>query len=138
MNLTWTDWPARRIPYRALLATSVMAVGIVWATQQHPAYGFLAAVVFLSTTADALFPTRYTLDETEIRLSNAFRRLRRPWSAFGQATEVPNGVYLQYASSVGWLAKRRSVLLRCPENFANVRAFVHQHLQLSDDGKQSS
>jgi hypothetical protein len=125
----WTDWPAKRIPNRAILAWFIIAASVLCLTVIDPIYGVIGALILLSSASSALFPTRYRLTESGVFISNPLRSLKCPWSRFHRWRKVDGGVYFIAGSKVGWIGRRRSVFLPVTD-LVPVRAYLADHVGL--------
>ena len=106
----------------------IIAVSVVVFSSWHILYGFLAALILLTATAEALLPTRFTVSESGVEAVNLFRSVKRPWVRFESWREGPSGYYLRGQGPIGFLARRRSIWLPCPGEDDAVRRLLEQHL----------
>ena len=109
--MNWRDWPAKRIPARAAVASVIILFSIATLTAIDWLYGLIGAVVLLSSSAAVLLPTRYELSDQGVTVLNPLRYLKAPWDRFRSWHHTEGGVYLRAHSKFGWLARRRSVYL---------------------------
>jgi len=125
----WTDWPAKRIPSRAALASVIIALSVLCLTSIHMLYGVLGALILLSSASSVLFPTRYQLNEAGVSITNPLRVIRCPWTRFHRWRKVDGGVCFIARSRVSWLSKRRSVFLPMTD-YEPLQAYLTEHVDL--------
>ena len=126
--IAWTDWPARRRPRRAILAAAFIAIAVMVFTSMSFLYGFLAAFVLLTVSAEVLLPTRFRLSSEGVEALNLFRHARKPWERFEGWRTTPDGFVLTGRGPSSFLARRRSVWVPCPGREAQVQALLTHQL----------
>jgi hypothetical protein len=126
--MTWSDWPARRQPGRAVLAGIVVLGSVGWAASLDGWMGLVAALLLLGATGEVLLPTRFDLDSEGVSVRHPFRVGRRDWGRFGSWRATQEGFLLRGRSASTWLQRRRALMLRCPGREAAVASLLQAHL----------
>lgn len=127
-GLQWTDWPAARAPGKAIGAVVVILLCSVAVVAVDRLLGFIGTLLLLGSVADFLFPTRYELTGTEVRVRSLLRVARRPWDRLGAWSAKPDGFAIAGRSPVRLLRRQRGVVLRCPEHRDEVEAVLRERL----------
>ncbi len=109
--LTWSDWPAQRRPGVSALAALVIVAFVGFAAHFDTALGLLSAVVLLGSTAEAMLPTRFEVDEQGVSATNPLRAFRKEWARFGAWRPVEGGFWLD-GKGRARILRRRGVFLR--------------------------
>ncbi len=131
-TVSWTDWPARRQPGRAVLAAGIVVLAIGSVATVDRWLAFLGAILLLSSVGEWLLPTRFELDAEGVRVRGLLRSANRPWARLLDWRQVPGGFWLPGRSSSRLLRRMRGVLLRCPGREDEVVAVLEAHL----DGRE--
>lgn len=127
--LVWTDWPARRRPARAIAAATLILASVFVFMTVNFVYGVVAAFVLMTVSAEILLPTRFSLSADGVEAFNIFRHARRPWARFHGWRKAEDGFYLAGRAPMGFLARRRSLWLPCPDLQDEVASLLETHLQ---------
>ena len=127
--LVWTDWPARRKPARALAAAALILSSVFVFTSVDVIYGVVAAFVLLTVSAEVLLPTRFSVTADGVEAFNLFRHARRPWARFNGWRRAEDGFYLAGRAPIGFIARRRSLWLPCPDHQDELASLLEAHLQ---------
>jgi hypothetical protein len=130
--LSWTDWPARRQPGRAVLTAGIVVLTIGSVATVDRWLAFLGGILLLSSVGEWLLPTRFELDAEGVRVRGLLRSANRPWDRLGEWRAVPGGFWLPGRSRSRLLRRMRGVLLRCPEREDEVVAMLNEHLDRSE------
>jgi hypothetical protein len=123
--LSWSDWPARRRPAVSVLAGLVIVVFVGAAASFDTALGILSAVILLGSTAEAMLPTRFEVDEDGVSATNPLRAFNKDWARLGAWRAVEGGVWIDGRGRARIL-RRRGVLLRGAP--AGVEDVIRDHL----------
>ncbi len=130
--VTWTDWPARRSPGRAIFAAATVALAVAGIGATQPALAAIGGALLLGATGEVLLPTRYTLDARGVTTASPLGRRRRPWSQLDRWRPTPEGFAVIGAAPAGGAAailrRRRSLLLRGAADPAAVAAWLSERL----------
>ena len=130
--MTWSDWPPRRKPISAVLAVVVILAVTGSIAVFDPWLGALGCLLMLNSCAEVLLPSHFALDEKGIRVNGLLRRLRRPWHNFASWTATDEGYWLQASTASSLIARRRSLLLRCPDCHQQVASLLARHINPTD------
>jgi len=124
--MEWRVWPARNNRLlSASVAVFILFISIVVVLCYGSAwYGAMVFVALFAATASYYLPTNYQIDKDGIRLRTPLTTTFRPWEAFTACFADGAGVFLSPYSKLNWMAYRRGIYLRCPDNLAEVRAYV--------------
>ncbi len=118
--LSWSDWPARRRPAISVFA-AVVIVGFVGAAASiDTMLGVLSAIVLLGSTAEAMLPTRFELDEHGVTASNPLRAFDKDWERLGAWRIVDGGVWIDGRGRARLLRKRGVLLRSAPDTAQDV------------------
>jgi len=126
--MEWRVWPARN--NRALSVTVAVLIVVISAvvvlSYESAWYGVMVFVALFAATAVYYLPTNYRIDKDGVRLRTPLTTTARSWEAFAAYFGDETGVFLSPYSKLNWIAYRRGIYLRCPDNLAEVRAYVEQ------------
>ncbi len=123
--LSWSDWPARRRPAISAFAAIVIVGFVGAAASVDTALGVLSAIVLLGSTAEAILPTRFEVDDEGVSATNPLRAFHKDWARFGTWRLVDGGVWID-GKGRAKLLKKRGVFLRGAPREAE--ALVRSHL----------
>ena len=127
--LVWSDWPARRTPKRATLVAALILLTALVIAIIDPILAVLGTLLLIGATADTLSPTTYKINEKGIELHNPpFRWVRRPWVRFIDWHSTKEGFLVEDRSPIQFLKRRRSLLLRFPENPERLKDLLQTHI----------
>ena len=126
--ISWTDWPARRRPRRALFAGTVVIVSVGLAASLDPVVGFVGALLLLASVRDGLFPTRFRLTDHGVEVRNPLRMRAQDWDGFGGWAHQGEVFTLFGRGRSAALRRRRAVFLRRPERPTAVAALLRERL----------
>ena len=110
--MKWRDWPARRQPLRAGVATLLVVAASGWAGREHALLGFVAAALLLAATAEVLLPTTYTVDGAGITVASWVRTRRLRFDKLDAFAAADDGVAVRGRGPSAWIVRRRSAVLR--------------------------
>lgn len=128
MALIWRDWPAQRQRGRAALAGVIIVLASVSVAVVEPWLAAMGSVAMLASVSEVLLPTRYTLSADGVFIDNVVRKRRHPWRHFQGYRAEGEQVALHGAGPSRLIRRRRSVVLRCPENASAVVAALEERL----------
>lgn len=114
LPLGWTDWPARQMPGRAGAAGLVILLSLLMLGSVDPWLVPLTALVLVGATAEALLPTRYTVDEQGARADRLLSHRVLPWDRVARVQVRGGDLLLCSKGARPWLARRHDLLLRQP------------------------
>jgi len=126
--MEWTQWPARdRQALSVSVAVFIIVISaVVVLSYESVWYGVMVLVALFAATAPYYLPTNYHIDKDGVRLRTPLTTTVRPWEAFAAHFADEAGVFLSPYSKLNWMAYRRGIYLRCPDNLAEVKAYVEQ------------
>ncbi len=122
MEVTWRDWPARRQRGRAGLAAAIIAITAASVAILDPLIAAVGTVALVAAVSEVLLPTTYTLSEDGVLVDNVLRRRRHPWRHFRGWRAAEGSIALLGDGPARIIRRRRSLLLRCPDNQGAVAA----------------
>jgi len=120
MEVTWRDWPAQRQRGRAGLAGAMIVITSVSIAVVDPLIAAIGTVALLAAVSEVLLPTTYTLSENGVAVDNVLLKRRHPWRHFSGWRPASGSVALLGEGPAKLIRRRRSLLLRCPDNQAEV------------------
>ncbi len=126
--IRWSDWPARRQPARAAIATAFIVFTVAWVATLDLWLAFVAALLLLTACAEVLLPTRFALSDSGVVADNPFRRATRTWDRFGSWFRTADGFRLVGGARSRILRRRASVTLRCSDRRDEVEEALRTHL----------
>ena len=100
-----------------------------------PWYGVMVLLVLFAATASHYLPTHYHLDGDAVKLRTSLGTTVRPWTAFAVYFADADGIFLSPYSKLNWMAYRRGIHLRCPQNMPEVEAYVQRHVAAAADAR---
>lgn len=121
-ELTWRDWPAQQQRGRAILATVVIVATCAGVAILDPLIAAVGTVALVAAVSEVLLPSTYTLSESGVMVDNVLRKRRHPWRHFRGWRAAEGRVVLLGEGPAGIIRRRRTVLLRCPDNQEAVAA----------------
>ncbi len=130
----WTVWPARQRPVLSV-AVAVIVIGVsiaVVLSYRNPWFGVMAFIGLSVAVASHYLPTTYRLTQQRATLQTPISTAHREWDSVAAVFTDKAGILLSPRSKLTWIAQRRGMYLRCPDNFDEVMNFVTQHV--SRDG----
>ncbi len=127
-TVSWTDWPARRQPARATLATGLLVLSVGSVATVDRWLAFLGAILLLSSVGEWLLPTRFELNAKGVRVRGLLRSADRPWEGLADWRPAQDGFWLPGRSRSRLLRRMRGVHLRCPGREGEVEAVLRGHL----------
>ena len=120
MEVIWRDWPAQRQRHRALLAAVLIVLTSVSIAVIEPMIAAIGSIALLAAVSEVLLPTTYTLSAEGVSIDNILRKRHHPWRHFRGWRPAPAAVMLLGDGPAALIRRRRSLLLRCPNNTAQV------------------
>ncbi|MFP3904391.1 MAG: hypothetical protein ACLFWB_09140 [Armatimonadota bacterium] len=138
--MTWTVWPARQRPVLSV-AVALMVIGLSVAvvfSYGNPWFGAMAFVGIFIAVAPHYLPTTYRLTDRGATLQTPLWTKHREWEAVAAVFTDDAGILLSPRSILTWIAQRRGMYLRCPDNFDTVMQFVEQHVSRDDENDDRS
>lgn len=120
MEMIWRDWPAQRMRRRALIAAVIIALTSVSIAVIEPLLAAIGTIALLAAVSEILLPTTYTLSQDGVAIDNVLKKRRHPWRHFRGWRPEPGAIVLLGAGPAALIRRRRSLLLRCPDNTAQV------------------
>ena len=111
------------------MAAALILASVFVFTSIDLLYGVISAFVLLTVSAEVLLPTRFSVTADGVEAFNLFRHARRPWARFHAWRRADDGFYLAGRAPIGFLARRRSLWLPCPEHHAELASLLETHLQ---------
>jgi len=126
--VTWTDWPARRAPYRSGLAATIVLVTVGLAAVYDPLLSVLGLVLLVFSTGEVLLPTRYTVDDEGLRIDRPLGGKSLSWSQLSGFTSLEEGFEVTGRGPHRWVRRRRSARIRCPGRREQVEAELRRFL----------
>ncbi|MFO7948724.1 MAG: hypothetical protein R6V19_18130 [Armatimonadota bacterium] len=132
--LEWTVWPARQRPVLSA-AVAVIIIGLsvaVVLSYDNMWFGVMAFIGLFFAVASHYLPTTYRLTKKRATLRTPLSTKQREWDAVAAVFTDEAGILLSPRPKLTWIAQRRGLYLRCPDNFDTVMNFVTQHV--SRDG----
>ncbi len=121
-ELTWRDWPAQKQQGRAILAAVVIVATCAGVAILDPLIAAVGTVALVAAVSEVLLPSTYTLSDSGVMVDNVLRKRRHPWRHFRGWRAAEGRVVLLGEGPAGIIARRRTVLLRCPDNQEAVTA----------------
>jgi hypothetical protein len=115
-SLTWTDWPARRMPARAALSALVIALTVGAVALVDSWLALLGAMLLLSATAESLLPSRFELRADGVSMRNPLKVARRDWARLGAWCSAGDGYILSGRSRSRMLRRMRGLRLSMPSD----------------------
>jgi hypothetical protein len=130
VGLSWSAWPAREHPVRALVVLGSLAVlGVLVKQGAHDAVLAVAGPLFvLLSISSWLLPTGYRLTEEGLEVRSLGVSRVRPWSEMRRMTVDKDGIFLSPFERTNWLDAYRGVRLLTGGNRDQVVAFVEAKL----------
>jgi hypothetical protein len=120
MEVIWRDWPAQRQRKRAIVATVLIVLTSVSTATIEPLIAAIGTIALLAAVSEVLLPTTYTLSQDGVAMDNVLRKRRHPWRHFRGWRPAPGTIVLLGDGPAALIRRRRSLLLRCPDNRAQV------------------
>ena len=111
-----------------MLAAGVIVVTSVSIAMLDPLLAAVGTVALLAAVSEVLLPTTYTLSEDGVRADNGLRKRRHPWRHFRGWQTTTGGIVLLGEGPGRLIRRRRTLLLRCPDNAEAVTAKLSQLL----------
>ena len=129
-GLSWSAWPAKDHPFRALvLLASLTVLGVLVRQGTHDAVLAVAGPLFvLLSVSSWLLPTGYRLTEQALEVRSLGVTRVRPWSEMRRMSVDEAGVFLSPFERKNWLDAYRGVRLLTGGNRDQVVAFVEAKL----------
>lgn len=127
-NLTWTAWPARRSPVRAVLALAFIVL-MAWTIQSlfRTTYFTIVAVLLVwGQVAGFFVPTRYTLADDKVAVRGVVSRREKDWSEFRSFYVDREGILLSPFLERSRLERFRGLSLQFHDNRDEVVSFVER------------
>ena len=121
-ELIWRDWPAQRQQRRAILAAVIIVATCAGVAILDPLIAAVGTVALIAAVSEVLLPSTYTLSESGVVVNNVLRKRRHPWRHFRGWRAATDQVVLLGEGPARIIARRRTVLLRCPDNQEAVTA----------------
>ena len=137
-ELTWTAWPARRSPVRAVAALAFLGL-IGWSLQSvlgAPYFTALGVLLVWGQIAGFFLPTRYTLTEGSVAVAGLVGRKEKAWSEFRSYLVDREGVLLSPFAGRSRLERFRGLSLQFHGNRDEVVAFVERRIPRPEDGDE--
>ena len=120
MEVIWRDWPAQRQRQRALIVAVLIVLTSVSIAIIEPMIAAIGSIALLAAVSEVLLPTTYTLSPEGVAIDNLLKKRRHPWRHFRGWRPAPDAVILLGDGPAALIRRRRSLLLRCPDNTAQV------------------
>jgi hypothetical protein len=129
-GLSWSAWPAKDHPFRALvLLASLTVLGVLVRQGTQDLVLAVAGPLFvLLSVSSWLLPTGYRLTEEALEVRSLGVTRVRPWSEMRRMTVDDAGVFLSPFEAKHWLDAYRGVRLQTGGNRDQVVAFVEARL----------
>jgi len=129
-GLSWSAWPAKDHPIRALvLLASLTVLGVLVREGTHDVVLAVAGPLFvLLSVSSWLLPTEYRLTTKALEVRSLGVTRVRPWSEMRRMTVDEAGVFLSPFERKHWLEAYRGVRLLTGGNRDQVVAFVEARL----------
>lgn len=130
-RLCWTAHPLREEPWPKSALLVVLVAGLALGAALSfggPGYGLLSLVVLAGSLSRYLLPTRYTLDETGVRIAHLGWTRQRSWGQFCRVDIHPDGVFLSPFVRPTRLDSFRGCFLRSHQNQEAVTRFAQAHV----------
>ncbi|MFT5681304.1 MAG: hypothetical protein ACI8RZ_002210, partial [Myxococcota bacterium] len=115
-EVTWRDWPAQQQRGRAILVGVMIVATSVGVAILDPMIAAVGSVALVAAVSEVLLPTTYTLSSDGVSVNNVLRKRQHPWRHFRGWRTTPGRIVLLGEGPAGIIRRRRTVLLRCPDN----------------------
>ena len=122
MEVIWRDWPAQRQRRRAIVAAVLIVLTSVSIAVIEPLIAAIGTIALLAAVSEVLLPTTYTLSQDGVAVDNVLKKRRHPWRHFRGWRPEPGAIVLLGEGPAALIRRRRSLLLRCPDNTEQVIA----------------
>ena len=116
MEVNWRDWPAQRQRGRAGLAGGIIVLASVSVAVIDPLLAAICTIAMVAAVSEVLLPTTYRLSGEGVAVDTVLSKRAHPWRHFKAWQVLPTGVALQGDGPGRLIRRRRSLLLRCPDN----------------------
>jgi hypothetical protein len=128
--LSWSAWPAKDHPFRALVLLAALTVlGVLVRQGTHDLVLAIAGPLFvLLSVSSWLLPTGYRLTDETLEVRSLGVTRARPWSEMRRMAVDEAGVFLSPFERKHWLEAYRGVRLLTGGNRDQVVAFVEARL----------
>ena len=129
-GLSWSAWPAKDHPFRALVLLAALTVlGVLVRQGTHDMVLAVAGPLFvLLSVSSWLLPTGYRLTDEALEVRSLGVTRVRPWSEMRRVVVDEAGVFLSPFERRHWLDAYRGVRLLTGGNRDQVVAFVEARL----------
>ena len=116
------------MPLRSSFAGIVLVMCIAYMMQLSLWLSIIVGAALLHALAEVLLPSSYHMDDEGVSSNALLKIARRRWEDFSGFHSTKEGFFLEGRGKLRWLRQKRSMMLRCPENRAQVEQWLNSRL----------